>query len=67
MIFNFPIPCIDEVLRAVLALYMPGPLPTLEEVLICKSTTTAEEVALLQSNFCLDYALIKQLCHMHAG
>ena len=37
----------DNVLRTVLALFMEGealPLPTLEEVLICNQTTTAEEV-----------------------
>ena len=37
----------DEVLRTVLALYMEDeklPLPTLEEVLICNSSTTTEEV-----------------------
>jgi hypothetical protein len=38
---------IDDILRTVLALYMDDenlPLPTLEEVLICDFTTTAEEV-----------------------
>ena len=38
---------IADILRTVLALYMDDenlPLPTLEEVLICDSTTTAEEV-----------------------
>ena len=38
---------IGDILRTVLALYMDDenlPLPTLEEVLICDSTTTAEEV-----------------------
>ena len=40
---------IGDILRTVLALYMDDeslPLPTLEEVLICDSTTTAEEVSL---------------------
>ena len=38
---------LGDILRTVLALYMDDedlPLPTLEEVLICNSTTTAEEV-----------------------
>ena len=38
---------LGQILRTVLALYMDDedlPLPTLEEVLICDSTTTAEEV-----------------------
>ena len=38
---------VDDILRTVLALYMDDenlPLPTLEEVLICDCTTTAEEV-----------------------
>ena len=38
---------LDNVLRAVLALFMEDealPLPSLEEVLICNSSTTAEEV-----------------------
>ena len=42
------IPPTDNVLRTVLALFMEDevlPLPTLEEVLICNSTTTAEEVS----------------------
>lgn len=40
----------DNVLRTVLALFMEDgelPLPTLEEVLICNSTTTAEEVCMM--------------------
>ena len=39
----------DQLLRAVLSLYMPTedlPLPTLEEVLFCDSKTTSEEVGL---------------------
>ena len=39
--------CIGDILRTVLALYMEDgdvPLPMLEEVLICNSATTAEEV-----------------------
>lgn len=39
--------CVDNVLRTVLALFMEDedlPLPTLEEILICNQTTTAEEV-----------------------
>ena len=44
--YNETIP-LGDILRTVLALYMDDedlPLPTLEEVLICNSTTTAEEV-----------------------
>ena len=38
---------LGDILRTVLALYMEDenlPLPTLDEVLICNSTTTAEQV-----------------------
>ena len=37
---------------------MPGPLPTLEEVLICESTTTVEEVInTYLPGLCCDYNL----------
>ena len=41
--------CIVDVLRTVLTLYMEDedlPLPSLEEVLLCNSTTTAEDVCI---------------------
>ena len=46
---------VDNVLRTVLALFTEDkalPLPTLEEVLICNSNTTAEEV--------------REMSHMHS-
>ena len=45
--FLFPHPHKDDVLGTLLSLYMHGSsqsLPTTEEVLICSSDTTAEEV-----------------------
>lgn len=40
---------VDDVIRTILTIYMEDeqlPLPNLEEVLICTSSTTAEEVKL---------------------
>ena len=49
-----------NVLKTVLTIYMENetlPLPTLEEVLICNSATTAEEVFLIK-NCCTEYTIM---------